>query len=247
MILPETLLEASTKIVYSINLSGDLKVYWSKLLTFSFRSVNASQAHLQEITAASKPFPNLQELNQFFNGLPIESQSWIIAALKLLREQASSLNDWISHRNLEDLIKKLSSDINSTEETAAWLKSEFLAFENRKTFIVQGSIVIISLDYFLRWLLLILCNIYGASDKIFGLNFVVTLIVLPVAFWLFKRNRNHNETLISKSGFASLFKVKFKFATFQYTTIGFYLISSIIVSFLIFAEGSSASYLGFTF
>src|SRR5258708_3714485 len=147
----ESLIESSTKIVYSVkDLSGDLKVYWSRFLSFSFQTFTQSQIQQREITAASNPCPNQEDTISFFKSLSEEERVWVMASLKLLLKRAEAINDWISHRNLDQFIKQFSLPelISPSEEKFEQIQSDFLTYDSRNIFILHVSISIISLVYF---------------------------------------------------------------------------------------------------
>lgn len=245
--LNENRLESSTKILYSIKgLSGDLKVYWSRLLSFTDSSLTQSQIQQRQIIAAAKPFASLEEVAPFFRSLDEEDQAWILASYRFLIERALKTNDWMSHRQLIQFIKLLDTPrlASSIEDNFRQIQIQSSEFEERKSFSVPASVAIISFDYLLRWLLLIFGNLYSIGSEIIAYNFIILFPVLAFAYWLFRKDKKYNEALIKKNGVTSLYKIKFKFSAYQYTTIGFYIITSIIIIFLITDNTSGAFALG---
>src|SRR5258706_8626096 len=93
-------------------------------------------------------------------------------------------------------------------------------------------------------MLLIMSNSYTNEPKaIFGLNFIVPLPVLAFAFWKFRKDKKYNEQLIRESGFLQSYRIKFKYNTFQYTIIGFYLITSLVISYLLITDSAESNLL----
>src|SRR5437016_4069013 len=98
---PSSLLESSTKILYSIKtLSGEVKLYWSKYLSYSFPEFTQAQKRQKEILLASKPLLTREGVESEFNNLSDNDKIWVLASLQLLIEFAAKIEDWISNREI---------------------------------------------------------------------------------------------------------------------------------------------------
>ena len=238
----ESLLESATRLVYAThNLSGDLKIYWSNfLLSYSSTSLSNTQIHQREIRAAANSFRDQGEILAFFKNIHPTDQIWILAALILLITEAEKQSDWVSHRNIEDLSKLLRQALSSSGENGISdrhreLETAYSIHQNRKLILVRGSILLVTCDYVLRWLILAVFNVNDYDkDFLWPINLGIPLVIFLLAYLISRNNRRHNQQLIENILPKWNYRMQHSMTSTQYTILGVYLGSSVfIVSLLI--------------
>ena len=238
----ESLLESATRLVYAThNLSGDLKIYWSNfLLSYSSTSLSNTQIHQREIRAAANSFRDQGVILAFFKNIHPTDQIWILAALILLITEAEKQSDWVSHRNIEDLSKLLRQALSSSGENGISdrhreLETAYSIHQNRKLILVRGSILLVTCDYVLRWLILAVFNVNDYDkDFLWPINLGIPLVIFLLAYLISRNNRRHNQQLIENILPKWNYRMQHSMTSTQYTILGVYLGSSVfIVSLLI--------------
>src|SRR5882762_757618 len=136
-----SVVQSTTRIVYSIDgLSGDLKVYWSKWISYFFSTVlRPAQIQQHEIQAAAHPVKDLTNIPESIDGLTLQDQIWIAASLRQLASVAVLRNDWVAQRNILQMIERVTIGLDEKEVSArhGLLAEEFEQFQHRKIFSVN--------------------------------------------------------------------------------------------------------------
>lgn len=244
------LLTSATRIVYSvIDLSKDIKIQWSELIHYFFlNKLPVSQIRDCEIMGASRPFTSDGALN-FFLTLPNEHQRWTAAALKLLLTRISETSNHSAKKNLSALIDQCSSKAGLANDQAGYLelRKGFEEFKKRKRFLIKGNIRLFTIDYSIRWLILLVHNQLGFrsqsdNSEIFITvgNWVVSLLIFGLALYQRKKDQAFNEGLAQNHNFSFLFGFKYTYSTAHYTILGIYLFTGPIISYFIFDDAGTA-------
>ncbi len=188
-------------------------------------------------------------MSVFFNERTQEEQHWLLASLQLLQNNSLIREDWISQRNLSNLIKQLitSFQIGGIELLYNQIKSDYQAFERRKKFNVNGSVKLIVFDFILRLIFLWIRNIYEIDPFGFiGWNFLLFIPTLGIGYWRSKADKRYNQKLIAANGFNDSYKIAFQYSTPQYTLVGLLFVLSVTIPVFIEAEHYASSLLGVT-
>jgi hypothetical protein len=238
------LLKSSTRLIYSLrSLSSQTHAYWSELAHYFFhKELSLSQIRDIEIESASKPFNSEMAAASFFHSLDTDEKLWIASALKLLLTNAAATSDLKSQKQLNvftaGILAEGSLSQSEIDKKHGELLSSFLDFKKRKKFSIPGRVALISCDYFLRWIILLVCN-YAFSSKlqypVVG-NFAVSFIILGLAIYLTKEDESFNERLTKSYNLKFLFGFKYVYNTAQYSLLAFYLFSSLTISYLLFRD-----------
>jgi hypothetical protein len=235
------LLISATRIIYSIsNLSDETRLHWSELIRYLFhQQLNLPEIKATEIAAALRPFKTNADALAHFKTLEHNEQLSILCYLKLLSGHADQTNDRQSKKELIAYSAILSAEsapaeneiINQSEE----LSKGFVEYRKRKKITVPGSIRIFVLDFVLRWIVLTVGIHYLDEGWLAILNvWLVPVTIFAVVRFMSKKDKAHNQGLLTAHNLNSLTRLRFGYTTGQYTLLAIFITIGAIVTSLLF-------------
>src|SRR5258708_8205168 len=231
------LFEFVTRIAYNIEgLSNELKWHFSQYLTFHFsKTISINQIQNIENKKASQHYRNNDEIKEAALPFSIHDRIWSVASLQLLQAQAERIDDRIISRRIDQLVKDLISicglenEVIKIAEEKKRIQDEIYQFQNRTVIKIPAKIWPLSLDYSLRWVVLLIFNYYGLNRNILaGYNFFfIPIFIFLLTYFIVRRHKKKNQQLLSSYGDLQQFKIEYHFSTLQYTLLAIFLVKSI--------------------
>lgn len=239
----KALLEFIVRLAYNVEgLPGELKVYFSQFLTFHF-SKGLSQNQIQDIEnkRSSHIFSGPEEIAEAAAHFSIEDKIWTIASIQILQSQAEKIDNRIVWRRIDELLKNLIAVLALEGETARIseerrrIEDEIYQFQTRSVVKISASIWPLTLDYFIRWILLLGFSYLGIGKEFLtGFNiFLIPTMILIIVFFVRRSHRKFNKKLLGAYGEEQQFKIVYQVTTGQYTWLAFYLGTSVFISYLL--------------
>lgn len=239
----KSLLEFITRLTYNIEgLPGELKLYFSQFLTFHFsKTLSTNQIQDIENKKGSKIFESKEEMLEAASTFSAEDRIWAIASIQLLQSQAERIDDRIVSRRIGKLLKDLISifglenEENKIAEEKKRIETEMFQFQNRTVIKIPAKIWPLTLDYGIRWILLLSFSYQGLDkNSLTGFNtFLIPIFILLLVSFIGRRHKKTNKQLLDLYGEAQHFKIEYHFSTSQYTWLAGFLGTSIFISYLL--------------
>ncbi len=239
----KSLLEFITRLAYNIEgLPGELKLYFSQFLTFHFlKRLSRNQIQDIENKRASSVYSSPEEIAKAASSFTQSEKEWAVAAIQILQSQAEKIDDRIVSRRINKLLTelistlKLEGEMASITEQRKRIEDEIHQFQNRQVVKIPANIWPLTVDYLLRWTLLLGFSYLGIEKGFLaGLNiFFIPIFILIIVYFVGRRHQKSNRQLISAYGGEQSFKIEYQVSTSQYTWLAIYLGTSVFISYLL--------------
>lgn len=239
----KALLEFIIRLAYNVEgLPGELKLYFSQFLTFHF-SKRLSNNQIQDIEnkRASRVFVSHQEIAEAAAVFTQEEKIWAVASIQILQNQAEKIDNRIVSRRISHLLNelisvlKLESEATRISSERKRIEDEILLFQTRPVVKIPAGIWPLTIDYTIRWILLLSFSYLGIDKTLLiGFNtFFLPISIMIMVYLIGRKQRNYNRQLLSSYGDEQSFKIEYQFSTSQYTWLAFYLGTSVFISYLL--------------
>lgn len=236
-------IEFTIRSVYSLfEMGRGLKLTLSRYLQYRFSStIPIQQFQDIESKAASKRFRNLIECAEEVSRLSDEEKIEILSAWQFIEGQAELQGDRRLSQKInrigDQLIQRLKLETQREQIKLKCLHDtkDFDRYLKRPVIYISGKIWPLTLDYVLRWAVLSIIGVFGASQgSLYIINiFIITPFVIALIVYNRKRDKNANQQLVELQGGLEHYHLRYSISTTQYTILAFYFLSSILISYWI--------------
>jgi|GEM_PF-6563967 len=211
---PEVVIPLATRVVYGTPyLSGDLKVFWGKLLVHVFTdTLTPVQIQQREIASAADPLTEEQEINEALQTAGSEGRNSAAALLIMLRDQAISLKDFRAERAIQKRLALFMSfsDEHGIQSALRMVKEKVLQGKNERVFEINVSATLFLIDWVFRFTAAALMLASGASlEELIQIQYLLSFPILFSAWLLSKRSFKRNVALVKASGLEVPFRFSF--------------------------------------